>query len=269
MDKTDFSSRPVPALADCQNQPDSRQLRIDKVGVKGLRHPIEVLDRAHETQSTVARCSLLVDLPKDFKGTHMSRFVEVLNAHGRMVNVENLPSMLRELQKKLHAQVAHIVMEFPYFIEKQAPVTGAKGLVDYQVVFDAAAHGQDVTFTVTVTVPVTTLCPCSKAISAYGAHNQRGYVTLALRSVRPIWIEDMVTLIEESASSEVYSLLKRPDEKFVTEHAFDHPVFVEDLVRNVALRCNGHPDITWYKVEAENMESIHNHSAYACIEKPA
>lgn len=269
MDKAEFSRRPVPALADCQNQPDSRQLRIDKVGVKGLLHPIEVLDRAMERQSTVAKCSLLVDLPKDFKGTHMSRFVEVLNAHGRMVNVENLPGMLHELQKKLHAQVAHIVMEFPYFIEKAAPVTGAKGLVDYQVTFDAAAHGKDVTFTVTVTVPVTTLCPCSKAISAYGAHNQRGYVTLALRSVRPIWIEDMITMMEESASSEVYSLLKRPDEKFVTEQAFDRPVFVEDLVRNVALRCNAHSDITWYRVEAENMESIHNHSAYACIEKPA
>jgi len=269
MDKTGFSTRPVSELADCQSQPDVRELRIDKVGVKGLLHPIEVRDRAHETQDTVARISLLVDLPKDFKGTHMSRFVEVLNAHGRLVNVENLPTMLHELQKKLHAQVAHIIMEFPYFVEKEAPVTRAKGLVDYQVIFDAAAHGKEVTFTVTVTVPVTTLCPCSKAISAYGAHNQRGYVTLALRSVRPIWIEDMITLVEESASSEVYSLLKRPDEKFVTERAYDNPVFVEDLVRNVALRCNRHPDITWYKVEAENIESIHNHSAYACIEKPA
>jgi len=182
--------------------------------------------------------------------------------------VENLPTMLHELQRKLHAQVAHIEMEFPYFMEKEAPVTKAKGLVDYQVKFDAAAHGKDVTFTVTVTIPVTTLCPCSKAISAYGAHNQRGYVTLALRSVKAIWIEDMIALVEESASSEIYSLLKRPDEKFVTERAYDNPVFVEDLVRNVALRCNKHPDITWYKVEAENMESIHNHSAYACIEKP-
>ena len=261
------ASSPEPALADCQSQPDSRQLRIDKVGVKGLFHPIEVRDKAHEIQDTVARISLLVDLPKDFKGTHMSRFVEVLNAHGRLIHVENLPSMLHELQQKLHAQVAHIEVEFPYFMEKEAPVTKAKGLVDYQVKFDAAAYGKDVTFTVTVTIPVTTLCPCSKAISAYGAHNQRGYVTLALRSVKAIWIEDMIAMVEESASSEIYSLLKRPDEKFVTEKAYDNPVFVEDLVRNVALRCNRHPDITWYKVEAENMESIHNHSAYACIEK--
>jgi len=257
-----------PALADCQSQPDSRQLRIDKVGVKGLLYPIEVRDKAHETQDTVARIGLLVDLPKDFKGTHMSRFVEVLNAHGRLVHVENLAAMLHELQRKLHAQVAHIEMEFPTLMEKEAPVTKAKGLVDYQVKFDAAAHGPEVTFTVTVTVPVTTLCPCSKAISAYGAHNQRGYVSLALRSVRPIWIEDMIALIEASASSEIFSLLKRPDEKFVTEKAYDNPVFVEDLVRSVAVRCNRHPDITWYRVEAENMESIHNHSAYACIEKP-
>ena len=263
-----MSPSPERALADCQSQPDSRQLKIDKVGVKGLLYPIEVRDKHHDTQATVARVGLLVDLPQDFKGTHMSRFVEVLNAHGRLVHVENVGGMLRELQRKLNAEVAHIEMEFPYFMEKEAPVTGAKGLVDYQVKFDAAAHKKEVTFTVTVTVPVTTLCPCSKAISAYGAHNQRGYVTLALRSVRPIWIEDMIAMVEASASCEIYSLLKRPDEKFVTEQAYDNPVFVEDLVRNVAMRCNQHPDITWYKVEAENMESIHNHSAYACIEKP-
>jgi GTP cyclohydrolase I len=271
MTKAPLGSRakeePIPALHDTQSQPDSRELRIDKVGVKGLLHPIEVLDKANVKQDTVARFSLLVDLPKDFKGTHMSRFVEVLNAHGRLVHVRNLPDMLHELQRKLQAQIAHIEVEFPYFVEKEAPVTKAKGLVDYQVKFDASAHGTDVAFTVAVTIPVTTLCPCSKSISAYGAHNQRGYVTLALRSVEPIWIEDMIRMVEESASSEIYSLLKRPDEKFVTERAYDNPVFVEDLVRNVALRCNQHPQVTWYKVEAENMESIHNHSAYACIEK--
>src|SRR5271154_4615102 len=266
MKKSLLKARPVPALADCQSQPDSRQLRIDKVGVRGLRHPIEVRDKQHETQDTVATISLLVDLPEDFKGTHMSRFVEVLNAHGRLIHVENVPAMLHELQRKLHAQVAHIEVEFPYFMEKEAPVTKAKGLVDYQVKFDAAAHGKDVTFTVTVTIPVTTLCPCSKAISAYGAHNQRGYVTLALRSVRPIWIEDMIALVEESASSEIYSLLKRPDEKAVTERAYENPVFVEDLVRNIAARSNAVPEITWYRVEAENYESIHNHNAYALIE---
>jgi GTP cyclohydrolase I len=266
--KAEDTSINISKLPDCQSQPDTRQLRIDKVGVRGLLHPIEVRDKNHVVQDTVAKMSLLVDLPKDFKGTHMSRFVEVLNAHGRLVHVENLPVMLRELQLRLHAQVAHIEMEFPYFMEKEAPVSKAKGLVDYHVKFDVAAHGREITMIVTVTVPVTTLCPCSKAISAYGAHNQRGYVSLSVRSIDPIWIEDLISLIEASASSEIYSLLKRTDEKYVTERAYDNPVFVEDLVRNVALRCNEHPNITWYRVEAENMESIHNHSAYALIEKP-
>jgi GTP cyclohydrolase I len=265
--KTSASS--VHGLSDQQSQRDFRNIRIDKVGVKGLRYPIEVRDKTHTVQDTIAMCSLTVDLPKDFKGTHMSRFVEVMNAHGRLVHVENIPVMLKELQRKLHAEAAHIEMEFPYFMEKTAPATGAKGLVDYVAKFDAAAHGNDSSFILTVVVPVTTLCPCSKAISAYGAHNQRGYVTVAIRFINTVWIEDLIAIVEASASSEIYSLLKRPDEKAVTERAYDNPVFVEDLVRNVAVRLNEHPDITWYKVEAENMESIHNHSAYACVEKPA
>ena len=256
-------------LSDQQSQRDYRNIRIDKVGVKGLRYPIEVRDKTHTVQDTIAMCSLTVDLPKDFKGTHMSRFVEVMNAHGRLVHVENIPVMLKELQRKLHAEAAHIEMEFPYFMEKTAPATGAKGLVDYIAKFDAAAHGNDSSFILTVVVPVTTLCPCSKAISAYGAHNQRGYVTVAIRFINTVWIEDLIAMVEASASSEIYSLLKRPDEKAVTERAYDNPVFVEDLVRNIAVRLNEHPDITWYKVEAENLESIHNHSAYACVEKPA
>jgi GTP cyclohydrolase I len=260
--------RPAETLVDQQSQPDNRQLRIDHVGVKGLRYPVEVRDKAHTVQNTIATFNLMVDLPHQFKGTHMSRFVEVLNAHGRLVHVENIPRMLNELQDKLQAEVARIEMEFPYFLEKKAPATGAKGLVDYVAKFDAVAHGKEISFTLTVVVPVTTLCPCSKAISAYGAHNQRGYVTAAIRFINTVWIEDLIALIEASASSEIYSLLKRPDEKVVTERAYDNPVFVEDLVRNVALRLNDHPDVTWYKVEAENMESIHNHSAYACIEKP-
>lgn len=213
--------------------------------------------------------SLLVDLPHHFKGTHMSRFVEVLNSHGSLVHVKNIPEMLKELQKRLQAEAAHIEMEFPYFIEKKAPATGAKGLVDYVARFEAAAYGAEIDFILTVIVPVTTLCPCSKAISEYGAHNQRGYVTVSIRFSNTVWIEDLISIIESSASSEIFSLLKRPDEKAVTERAYDHPVFVEDLVRNVALRLNKHTDVTWYKVEAENMESIHNHAAYACIEKPS
>jgi GTP cyclohydrolase I len=258
----------APVLSDKQNERDTRRLRIDKVGVRGLRHPVRVKDKAHATQDTIATFSLTVDLPQEFKGTHMSRFVEVLNAHGREINVAQLPAMLKELRRKLHSESAHIEMAFPYFVEKRAPVSGAAGLMDYEVRFAATNHSGEEDLMCTVVVPVATLCPCSKAISEYGAHNQRGYVTLAVRfGKNPVWIEDLAALVEESASCELYSLLKRPDEKFVTEKAYDNPVFVEDLVRNVALRLNAHPDIAWYRVEAENMESIHNHSAYAVIEK--
>jgi len=259
--------KPIPSMNDKQSERDHRKLRIDKVGVKGLKHPIEIADKARNRQNTVATISLSVDLPHQFKGTHMSRFVEVLNSHGSLIHVENIPVILKSLQQRLEAKSAHLVMEFPFFLEKEAPVTKSKGLVDYVARFDAEAHGKRTDFRVTVIVPVTTLCPCSKAISERGAHNQRGYVTLAVEFKKTIWIEDLISLVEESASCELYSMLKRPDEKYVTEKAYDNPVFVEDLVRNVALRCNAHKDILWYRVEAENIESIHNHSAYAVIEK--
>ena len=257
------------ALHDTQSTRDTRRLRIDQVGVKGLKHPVQIADKAHQRQNTVATIALTVDLPHHFKGTHMSRFVEVLNSHGRLIHVENIGNILRALQKKLEAKSAHLSMEFPFFLEKQAPVTGSVGLLDYVARFDAAATGKKIDFTLTVIVPVTTLCPCSKAISARGAHNQRGYVTLSVKFKKVVWIEDLIALIEDSASCELYSLLKRPDEKFVTEKAYDNPVFVEDLVRNIAQRCNKNRNITWYRVEAENMESIHNHSAYAMIQKKA
>jgi len=262
-----LESRRTDMLHDTQSTRDDRRLRIDKVGVKGLKHPIEVKDKAHQRQSTVATIALTVDLPHEFKGTHMSRFVEVLNAHGRLIQVETIPDILRGLQARLHAESAHLEMEFPFFLEKTAPVSGAVGLVDYVVRFDAALRGSEYSLRMQVVVPVTTLCPCSKAISARGAHNQRGYVTLTLESREIVWIEEVITLVEASASCELYSLLKRPDEKFVTEKAYDNPVFVEDLVRNVAQRCNADGRITWFRVEAENMESIHNHAAYAMIEK--
>jgi GTP cyclohydrolase IB len=172
------------------------------------------------------------------------------------------------LRCRLEAECAHLTMEFPYFLEKRAPVSGETSLMDYSIRFEATSEGGRMDFVCTVVVPVTTLCPCSKAISERGAHNQRGYVTLAVRfGGRPVWIEDLVRVVEDSASCEVFSLLKRPDEKFVTERAFDNPVFVEDLVRNVALRLNLNPDIAWYRVEAENLESIHNHSAFAVVER--
>lgn len=255
------------ALHDKQSEPDHRNLRIDKVGVRGLRFPICIRDKAHVTQNTVATIGMYVDLPKEFKGTHMSRFIEVLNAHGGVVHVENIPDILRAMQSKLHAQTAHLDMEFPFFLTKQAPVTGQEGVLDYTARFAASATGKHIDFILTVVVGLTTLCPCSKAISRYSAHNQRGYVTVSIRSSEIIWIEDLIALVERCGSSELYSLLKRPDEKAVTERAYDNPVFVEDLVRNVALALNRIPEISWYRVEAENHESIHNHNAYACIEK--
>jgi GTP cyclohydrolase IB len=254
-------------LHDKQSERDYRKLRIDKVGVRGLRFPIQVRDKEKVLQNTIATIGMYVDLPHEFKGTHMSRFIEVLNAHGGMVHVENITEILHEMQKKLNAATAHLDMEFPYFMTKKAPVSGMEGLMDYTVRFDATATGKDIDFLLTVIVGVTTLCPCSKAISQYGAHNQRGNVTVQIRSRKAIWIEDLIGLVEGSASAELFSLLKRQDEKFVTEKAYENPVFVEDLVRNVALKLNAHSDVTWYKVEAENYESIHNHNAYASIEK--
>ncbi|PYJ05945.1 MAG: GTP cyclohydrolase I FolE2 [Verrucomicrobia bacterium] len=254
-------------LHDKQSERDYRQLRIDKVGVRGLRFPIQVRDKARAIQNTVATIGMFVDLPKEFKGTHMSRFIEVLNAHGDVVHVENITEILYALQKKFQAATSHLEMEFPYFMVKQAPVSGMESVMDYTARFDATACHQEIDFVLTVKALVTTLCPCSKAIAAYGAHNQRGEVTVQIRFRKPVWIEDLIGMIEGSASSELYALLKRQDAKAVTERAYDNPVFVEDLVRNVALKLNAHPDVTWYKVEAENHESIHNHNAYACIEK--
>ena len=254
-------------MHDKQSERDHRELRIDKVGVRGLRFPIQIRDKARAIQNTIATIGMYVDLPKEFKGTHMSRFIEVLNAHGGIVHVENIEDILHAMQKKLNAATAHLEMEFPFFLTKKAPVSGMEGVLDYTARFDATASGQEIDFVLTVKAGVTTLCPCSKAISQYGAHNQRGTVTVQIRSTKAIWIEDLIALVESCASSELYSLLKRQDEKAVTERAYENPVFVEDLVRNVALKLTAHRDVTWYKVEAENYESIHNHNAYACIEK--
>jgi GTP cyclohydrolase I len=254
-------------LHDKQSERDHRDLGIDKVGVRGLRFPIQIRDKAHAVQNTIATIGMYVDLPKEFKGTHMSRFIEVLNAHGNMVHVETIPDILHAMQKKLHSATAHLELEFPFFLEKSAPVSGLKSVMDYTARFIATAAGREIDFVLAVVVGVTTVCPCSKAISRHGAHNQRSTVTVQIRSRQAIWIEDLIALVESSASSELFSLLKREDEKALTERAYENPVFVEDLVRNVALKLKGHPDVTWYKVEAENLESIHSHNAYACIEK--
>ncbi len=257
----------MPTLKDTQNERDERRLAIDRVGVKDVRFPLRIRDRDQSTQHTIATVNMAVDLPHQYKGTHMSRFLEVLHSHGRELTVASIASMPRELLTRLHAEKAHVEMRFPYFRTKRAPVTKSEGLLDYGVIFEVNAEGEQIDYVVTVEVPVATLCPCSKAISDRGAHNQRGLVTLSVRFRQPIWIEDLIELVESSASCELYSVLKRPDEKAVTERAYDNPVFVEDLVRNVAVKAGGHKLIKWFRVEAVNYESIHNHNAWAVIER--
>src|SRR5689334_16624748 len=197
-----------PALHDKQSERDHRELRIDKVGVRGLKFPIQVRDKERAVQNTVATIGMFVDLPKEFKGTHMSRFIEVLNAHGGIVHVENITDILHAMQKKLNAATAHLEMEFPFFLTKKAPVTEMESVMDYTARFEATASGKDIDFVLTVKAGVTTLCPCSKAISEYGAHNQRGVCTVQIRSRRAVWIEDVIAMIESSASAELFSLLK-------------------------------------------------------------
>lgn len=255
-------------LKDTQNEKDDRQISIDRVGVRGLRYPITVRDKENRTQSTVAKVSLGVDLPHQYKGTHMSRFVEVLNQHGPCLDVHSFNKIPKELIARLSSERAHVEFKFPYFRTKKAPVSQREGIMDYEVKLEIEASVEKTDFILTVIVPVTTVCPCSKALSEKGAHNQRGIVKYSVRFAdKPVWIEDLIDLVEECASCGLYSLLKRPDEKWVTDYAYDHPVFVEDLVRNVALKTEKTKAFSWYRVEAENAESIHNHEAYAIIER--
>jgi len=267
-----MKSRDLYNIPDVQSDPDSRKLAIDKVGIKGIRHPVRIqergsTERAPRAQHTIAVFNMYVGLPHHFKGTHMSRFVEILEAHEREITVETFQLMLREMVDKLEAEEGHIEMSFPYFIEKKAPVSGVKSLMDYEVSFSGEIRKGRQSFTMKVVVPVTSLCPCSKKISERGAHNQRSHVTVTARTNDFVWIEEIVDIVERQSSSELYGLLKRPDEKFVTERAYDNPKFVEDLVRDVASVLNLDERIDAYVVESENFESIHNHSAYALIEK--
>jgi GTP cyclohydrolase I len=253
-------------IEDVQNTPDVRHLAIDKVGIKSIRHPVKVKDKSGGVQHTVAIFNMYVHLPHNFKGTHMSRFVEILNMNEHEISVENFETILREMVKRLEAKSGHIEMTFPYFVAKAAPVSGVTSLLDYEVTFIGEIQDGDYRITVKVLVPVTSLCPCSKKISDYGAHNQRSHVTVSALINDFIWVEDIIKLVEEQASCQLYGLLKRPDEKYVTEHAYDNPKFVEDMVRDVAAQLNVEPRIDAYVVESENFESIHNHSAYALIE---
>jgi len=253
-------------LTDIQNTPDERNIPIDRVGVRGVKYPIVVLDRAKEKQHTIGDFTLTVDLPAHFKGTHMSRFLEVLNENHGEVSVKSIPGILEQLREKLQATASHLDVKFTFFIAKPAPVTGKVGLMGYDCTF-LASSGLVNDFVIKLEVPVTTLCPCSKEISDRGAHNQRGVVTAEVRTSGMVWIEELIEMIEASASCALYPVLKRPDEKYVTEHAYDNPRFVEDLVREVALALDRDSRITTYKIEVENHESIHAHNAYAMISR--
>ena len=258
----------IEPIADVQSSADTRHLAINKVGIKSIRHPVVVKDKSEGVQHTIATFNMYVHLPHNFKGTHMSRFVQILNQHGREISVESFESILREMVEKLEAQSpATSKWPFPYFVNKTAPVSGVQSLLDYDVTFIGEIVEGRYRFTMKVLIPVTSLCPCSKEISERGAHNQRSHVTLTVRTKGSVWIEDLVRFAEEQASSELYGLLKRPDEKFVTERAYDNPKFVEDMVRDVAAALNADERIEAYIVESENFESIHNHSAYALIER--
>ncbi|MDH3223507.1 MAG: GTP cyclohydrolase FolE2 [Gemmatimonadota bacterium] len=253
-------------LADVQSSTDGRMVPIQKVGVQNIRFPIQVRDRSHQAQHTVGRIDMSVDLPHHFKGTHMSRFMEILNEGSPEISVEALPGILATMRERLDAETAHFRVSFPYFMEKAAPVTGATGLLSYDCSFDASS-GETDDFVLAVKVPVTTLCPCSKEISDRGAHNQRGMVTVQARFEGELWIEDLVGLIDDSASCALYPILKREDEKWVTERAYQNPRFVEDLVREVTLRMRELDRVTWFRVHVVNFESIHEHDAYAVVEE--
>jgi len=254
-------------IEDVQNTPDVRRLDINKVGIKSIRHPVIVKDKTGGEQHTVAMFDMYVHLPHNFKGTHMSRFVEILNMNEHAISIDSFETILRQMVERLEAESGYVEMRFPYFINKAAPVSGVKSLLDYEVTFIGEIKNGQFEITVQVMVPVTSLCPCSKKISDYGAHNQRSHVTVTALLNEFMWLEDLITLIEDQASCQLYGLLKRPDEKFVTERAYDNPKFVEDMVRDVAAQLNDEKRIVKYVVESENFESIHNHSAYALIER--
>ena len=254
-------------IADIQGSRDTRRLAIDKVGIKDIRHPIGLMNRDGRTQHTVGNFSLYVDLPHDRRGTHMSRFVEILNDHEEPLSVDAVKRMLTTITTTLESESAYLKVNFPFFVSKQAPISGVSSLLDYDVTLLGEKRGDVINITVRVLVPVTSLCPCSKQISDYGAHNQRSHITLTATVTDEISIEELIDIVEDEASCQIYGLIKRPDEKFITERAYDNPKFVEDLVRDIAARMNADNRVSAYTVESENFESIHNHSAYALIER--
>ena len=257
----------VQSIEDVQGRADSRRIPINRVGIKDIKHPIRVKDRTAGEQHTIATFNMYVNLPHNFKGTHMSRFVEILHNHEREISVDSFRAMLEEMTDRLEADAGHIEMTFPFFVMKKAPVSGVESLMNYEAALIGERKNGKTQMWIKVIVPVTSLCPCSKKISNYGAHNQRSHVTLTVRLRDHIWIEELIDIAESEASCELYGILKRVDEKYVTERAYDNPKFVEDMVRDVAVRLNQDERVAAYVAESENFESIHNHSAYALIER--
>ncbi len=262
--KRKYSTMPRKSLKDIQSQPDDRNLPINKVGVKDITYPIVVLDKAGGVQHTVARINMYVDLPEHFRGTHMSRFIEVLNRYQSGISTKNVRDILEDMKKKLNAKTSHVTIEFPYFITKEAPISREKSKMDYLCILQGDSSVDY--YTLQVKVPLLSVCPCSKEISSYGAHNQRSVVSVSVRAKEILWIEELIEIVEACGSSEIYALLKREDEKYITERSYENPVFVEDIVRNVAIKLLAHPKVLWFSVETESMESIHNYSAYAQIQ---
>ncbi|MEM8738115.1 MAG: GTP cyclohydrolase FolE2 [Planctomycetota bacterium] len=255
-------------MPDVQGSADRRNVPINKVGVKDIRYPITLDTPAGKSQATVANVNMYVALPHHQKGTHMSRFLEVLNNHHEAISSQDILSVCHDMRARLEAEEAHLELSFPYFIDKKAPVSKMTGKLDIEVTFKCASNSHD-DFIMGIKVPATSLCPCSKEISDYGAHNQRCVMEAQVRFApgQTMWIEELFELVEKCASTQVFAVLKRPDEKFVTEDAYDHPKFVEDIVRDLAVVLDAEDRISWFQVNSENFESIHNHNAYAFVEK--
>ena len=265
-DRALHPAAPVQSLDDTQSLPDARHLPIQRVGIKALRYPVKVVAPNGETHGTVATFAMYVGLPEQVKGTHMSRFIQLLDEHAAAFRPASFLALERSMRARLEAETGYLEMAFPYFRRKAAPVSGVESLLDSDVKFIVeTSHSQGTRFTIEVVAPVTSLCPCSKKISDYGAHNQRSHITIRAEGSMELSIDALIDIAEREASSQLYGVLKRADEKFVTERAYDNPKFVEDLVRDIALACQLHPQIGDFLVASENFESIHNHSAYAEI----
>jgi len=254
-------------LPDTQNTKDLRNIVINQVGIKDILHPISFVNRDTESHPTVANFTMTVRLPENVKGTHMSRFIEILNDNDCIFGVDNFMDLVQTVADKLDSSDAQIIVDFPFFRNKKAPSSGVESLLDYKATLTGSLTDGKPDLTLKVVVPVTSLCPCSKSISKYGAHNQRSHITIEAKATdgATIYLEDLIDLAEQKASSELYAILKRDDEKVVTERAYENPAFVEDIVRDIAVELNADKKVNYYCLESENFESIHNHSAYALI----